>query len=816
MSILITGAGGYVGQELASALLNSSPELTVTLADVVAPGVPASAAQHESRAKCIQADLTSSKVVDEVFTSSNRYDTVYLLHGIMSSGAEANFELGMRVNFDATKYILDRLRAVQPGVKVVFTSSLAVYGLAPKGFVIDETNFPPVPSSSYGTQKLMIEFLLNDYSRRGFIDGRAVRLPTVTVRAGKPTQAASSFASGIIREPFHGEKAVLPVSRETEMWICSPYTVVKNLIHAASVPGEAFGDSRSVNLPGLVVSVQEMLDALEEVGGKDRRALVEEKYDADIDRIVQTWSPHFNPARALGLGFSEDIPMVENVRRVAASSSSALPPPLSTPTFYLLTMASRRLAYNFNQALRSRAALKSIQPVKRGFASPVALPSTTQSTTLSNGFTIATDYSPWAQTSTVGVWIDAGSRAETDKTNGTAHFLEHLAFKGTSKRSQHQLELEIENMGAHLNAYTSRENTVYYAKSFNNDVPKAVDILADILQNSKLEPAAIERERDVILREQEEVDKQLEEVVFDHLHATAYQHQPLGRTILGPKENIQTITRDNLTDYIKTNYTADRMVLVGAGGIPHEQLVKLAEQHFGSLPSKPPTSALAALTAEQKRQPDFIGSEVRVRDDTLPTAHIALAVEGVSWKDDDYFTALVAQAIVGNWDRAMGNSPYLGSKLSSFVERNNLANSFMSFSTSYSDTGLWGIYLVSENLTKVDDLIHFALREWSRLSFNVTAAEVERAKAQLKASILLSLDGTTAVAEDIGRQIITTGRRLSPEDIERTIGNITEKHVMDFANRKLWDQDIALSAVGSIEGILDYNRLRSDMSRNAY
>ncbi|KAJ5975969.1 hypothetical protein N7481_009676 [Penicillium waksmanii] len=477
-------------------------------------------------------------------------------------------------------------------------------------------------------------------------------------------------------------------------------------------------------------------------------------------------------------------------------------------------MASRRLAFNLNQALKSRAALKSIQPVKRGFASPVALPSTTQSTTLSNGFTIATDHSPWAQTSTVGVWIDSGSRSETDKTNGTAHFLEHLAFKGTNKRSQHQLELEIENMGAHLNAYTSRENTVYYAKSFNADVPKAVDILSDILQNSKLESSAIERERDVILREQEEVDKQLEEVVFDHLHATAYQGQPLGRTILGPKENIQTITRENLTDYIQTNYTADRMVLVGAGGIPHEQLVRLAEEHFGGLPSKPPTSAAAALTAEMKRTPEFIGSEVRLRDDTIPSAHIALAVEGVSWKDDDYFTALVAQAIVGNWDRAMGQSPFLGSKLSSQVSHHHLANSFMSFSTSYSDTGLWGIYLVSENLTNLDDLIHFTLREWSRLCNNVTSAEVERAKAQLKASILLSLDGTTAVAEDIGRQIITTGRRLSAEDIERTVGQISEKDIMDFATRKLWDQDVAMSAVGSIEGILDYQRIRNDMSRN--
>jgi mitochondrial-processing peptidase subunit beta len=224
---------------------------------------------------------------------------------------------------------------------------------------------------------------------------------------------------------------------------------------------------------------------------------------------------------------------------------------------------------------------------------------------------------------------------------------------------------------------------VYYAKAFNSDVPAAVDILSDILQNSKLEKSAIERERDVILREQEEVDKQLEEVVFDHLHATAFQGQPLGRTILGPKENIASIQRDDLTNYIKQNYTADRMVLVGAGGIPHQQLVELAEKHFSSLPSRVSSGSVVP----SKAKPDFVGSEVRVRDDTIPTANIAIAVEGVSWNDDDYFTALVTQAIVGNWDRAMGNSPYLGSKLSTFINEHKLANSFMSFSTSYSDTG---------------------------------------------------------------------------------------------------------------------------------
>ena len=232
-----------------------------------------------------------------------------------------------------------------------------------------------------------------------------------------------------------------------------------------------------------------------------------------------------------------------------------------------------------------------------------------------------------------------------------------------------------------------RENTVYYAKSFNNDAPKTIEILSDILQNSKMDPGAVERERDVILRESEEVDKQLEEVVFDHLHATAYMNQPLGRTILGSRENISSINRQDLVDYINTNYTADRMVLVSAGGVTHEELVKLAEKHFSDIRSRPPTSYAAEIAAEQKRKPEFVGSEVRVRDDTIPTANIAIAVEGVSWRDDDYFTALVTQAIIGNWDRAMGQSPYMGSRLSTFVNANNLANSFMSFSTSYSDTG---------------------------------------------------------------------------------------------------------------------------------
>ncbi|KAF8633866.1 hypothetical protein AX15_001200 [Amanita polypyramis BW_CC] len=437
----------------------------------------------------------------------------------------------------------------------------------------------------------------------------------------------------------------------------------------------------------------------------------------------------------------------------------------------------------------------------------------TEVSTLPNGLTVATEAQPHAQTATVGVWIDAGSRAETDKTNGTAHFLEHMAFKGTSRRTQHALELEVENLGAHLNAYTSREQTVYYAKSFRKDVPVAVDIISDILQNSELDANAVERERSVINREQEEVDKQLEEVVFDHLHAVAFQGQPLGRTILGPKANIMSINRDDLSSYIKTNYTADRMVLVGTGGVEHGELVKLAEKHFSTLSVSPNPIPLGRLSHPKT---SFIGSEVRIRDDEVPTAHIAIAVEGVSWSSPDYFPMMVMQTIFGNWDRSLGSSPLLSSRLSHIISQHNLANSYMSFSTSYSDTGLWGVYLVSENLMNLDDLVHFTLKEWARMSIGPTAVEVERAKLQVKSGLLLALDGTTDIAEDIGRQLVATGRRMTPQQVERAIDAVTVDEIKRVAQKYLWDKDIALAAYGKIDGLLDYNRIRADMSSMLY
>merc|ERR1712142_1090015 len=259
----------------------------------------------------------------------------------------------------------------------------------------------------------------------------------------------------------------------------------------------------------------------------------------------------------------------------------------------------------------------------------------TRVSVLDNGMRVATEDSG-SPTATVGLWIDTGSRFESDSNNGVAHFLEHMAFKGTSKRSQTDLELEVENMGAHLNAYTSREQTVFYAKCFADDIDNAVEVLSDIVQNSKFGEVEIERERGVILREMQEVESNLQEVVFDHLHAVAFQGTPLGRTILGPTKNIKSISRADLVDYISTHYKGPRIVLAGAGGVDHEDLCDLATKHFGKITDKYSAEVPIDLNCR------YTGSDIRARDDSMPLAHIALAVEGCGWTNPDNIPLMVA------------------------------------------------------------------------------------------------------------------------------------------------------------------------------
>ncbi|CCD26007.2 mitochondrial processing peptidase NDAI_0G02320 [Naumovozyma dairenensis CBS 421] len=450
----------------------------------------------------------------------------------------------------------------------------------------------------------------------------------------------------------------------------------------------------------------------------------------------------------------------------------------------------------FSQTLKN---VRSSTIIKR-FLKQAATPST-RTSVLPNGLTVATEWMPNTSSATVGIFVDAGSRAENEKNNGTAHFLEHLAFKGTKNRSQKGIELEIENIGSHLNAYTSRENTVYYAKSLKEDIPKAVDILSDILTRSVLDPEAIERERDVIIRESEEVDKMYDEVVFDHLHEVTYKDQPLGRTILGPIKNIQSITRDDLSKYITDNYKGDRMVLAGAGAVDHEKLVEYAQRCFGHLGK---STSPVPLGSPRGPLPVFNRGERLIEEKTLPTTHIAISLEGVSWSAPDYFIGLATQAIIGNWDRALGAGTNSPSPLAVAASNKGiLANSYMSFSTSYADSGLWGMYLVLDSKEHdAKKIIDEIIKEWRRIkSGNISDVEVNRAKAQLKAALLLSLDGTTAIVEDMGRQFVTTGKRLSPEEVFEKVNQITKDDIVKWANYRLQDKPVSMVALGNIKTV---------------
>ena len=296
MKVLITGGGGFLGSRIGAAILARDPGATVTLLDVAfPPGL-------DPRVKCVTGDLSSPAVVAQAMGTDTT--SVFHLAAVVSGGAEADFDLGYRVNFDGTKVLLEACRKLASPPKLVYASSVAAFGGAMPEVLDDSTT--PTPQTSYGAQKVIGEYLVADFSRKGFLDGRSLRLPTIVVRPGKPNLAASSFASGIIREPLAGVAADCPVPDTTGVWILSPRKVVESFLHAHDLPASAWPSQRVVNLPGITLSVREMIEAMRRVAGDDAASRVRFVPDARIQAIVKTWPVRFRTERALQMGFRAD------------------------------------------------------------------------------------------------------------------------------------------------------------------------------------------------------------------------------------------------------------------------------------------------------------------------------------------------------------------------------------------------------------------------------------------------------------------------------------------------------------------------------
>ncbi|KAL3104386.1 hypothetical protein niasHT_030300 [Heterodera trifolii] len=388
-------------------------------------------------------------------------------------------------------------------------------------------------------------------------------------------------------------------------------------------------------------------------------------------------------------------------------------------------------------------------------------------------------------TATVGVWIDAGSRYEDASNNGVAHFLEHMAFKGTSRRKQSDLEIEVENMGAHLNAYTSREQTVYYAKCFAQDLERAVEMLSDILLNSVYGENEIWRERQVIIREAEEVAQNMQEVVFDHLHAGAYAGCSLSRTILGTDENIRRMHREQLIDYIGKYYKGPRMLLAAAGGVDHSHLVELAKKYFGKIEH----GDEHVLDYEPGV---FTESHQLIEDKQMEMVYGSLAVEGTSWTSEDNIPVQVVNTLIGQFDRTHCRN---SSRLARTLSPNSGVSSFMSYTTSYKDTGLTGLFFCAEP-DALFNLAESVCKEWRQLCEEVDVDELERAKRSLLTNSLLMLDGSTPICEDIGRQLLCFDRRISTEELEEKINSITPDTIRSIGRRYFVNKPFAYVIIG--------------------
>lgn len=406
---------------------------------------------------------------------------------------------------------------------------------------------------------------------------------------------------------------------------------------------------------------------------------------------------------------------------------------------------------------------------------------TVQLHTLSNGFRIVTEQMPGLKSASIGIWVNAGGRHERPEQNGIAHFLEHMAFKGTARRSALQIAEAIEDVGGYINAYTSREMTAYYARVLENDVPLALDVIADILLNPTFEESEIEVERGVILQEIGQALDTPDDIIFDWLQEEAFPDQPLGRTILGPTERVSSFAKADLSDFIGEHYGPDQMILSAAGAVNPDELLALAEKLFGHLPPRvqPKSPQVAA----------FAGGERRVIKG-LEQAHFALAFESPNYRDPGIYAAQIHAIAMGG-----GMSSRLFQELR---ENRGLCYTIFAQAGAYADTGMLTVY-AGTSAEQLGELATLTIDEMKRAAEDMSAEEVARARAQMKAGMLMGLESPSNRAERLARMVAIWGHVPTIEDTIERIDAVTTGDVRSFGEGLITNAGSAMALYGPIE-----------------
>lgn len=419
--------------------------------------------------------------------------------------------------------------------------------------------------------------------------------------------------------------------------------------------------------------------------------------------------------------------------------------------------------------------------------------SKTEYTSLSNGITVATESNSAAKTATLGLWVGAGSTSENPWNNGVSNLLNHVIVHGNRS--------EAYSKGLTFGASTDRDFSAYYTQGLKSSLPKAIEFLNKEVATLNINAADFKNQRAFVTNQIEEFETTNHAGrVLEHLHASAFQNTPLALPTRGTVETVCDLVEEDLIDFHSKNFVASNTVVVASGDVVHDEIVELVEKSL-----KVPTGEAPAI-----KKPQFLGSEIRLRDDTLPNAWIAIAHQGEALNSPNYYVAKVAAQIFGDYNYHEPSAKTISVKLASITNEFHIADTFSHFSKSYKDAGLFGFQAEISNTHQIDDFVHFALKEYNRLSISITDTEVARGKQLLKNKILFDLSSPFAIANDIGAKVIGQGRRPSSDEIFAKIDKVDAAAIKAWASDRLWDQDVVISGTGQIESLLDYARIRNE------